>query len=96
MCVRVRRALLHQKIHLKVIWAFFLKVRKREGGKKRTRRDERTCGLKSLWASKRLLPYCFETIHSDISCVTQRTADHTHMHTDTQKQRQKHKTKNEQ
>lgn len=43
-------------------------------------RDERTCGLKSLWAFKRLLPYCFETIQSDISCVALRTADHTHTH----------------
>lgn len=31
--VSVRRALPHQKIHLEVICCFFLKVRKREGGK---------------------------------------------------------------
>lgn len=35
------------------------------------------CGLKNLWAFNRLLPYCFETIQSDISYVALRTADHT-------------------
>lgn len=56
---------------------------KGEKDRGRTRQDERMCGLKSLWAFKRLLPYCFETIQSDISCVALRTADHTH--TDTHK-----------
>lgn len=42
------------------------------------RRDEQACGLRCLWAFKRLLPYCFETIQSDISYVAPRTADHTH------------------
>lgn len=32
MCVRAKRASPHQKIHLEVIWSFFLKVRRREGG----------------------------------------------------------------
>lgn len=35
------------------------------------------CGLKNLWAFNRLLPYCFETVQSDISYVALRTADHT-------------------
>lgn len=36
---------------------------------KEGKRKERMFGLKSLWAFKRLLPYCFETIQSDISYV---------------------------
>lgn len=35
------------------------------------------CGLKNLWAFNRLLPYCFETVQSDISYVALRTADRT-------------------
>lgn len=46
-------------------------------GKENTERGEGRCGLKSLWAFKRLLPYCFETVQSDIRRVAQRTADHT-------------------
>lgn len=46
----------------------------REGDKER---GEGRCRFKSLWAFKRLLPYCFETVQSDIGQVAQRTADHT-------------------
>lgn len=47
------------------------------GEKENKERGEGRCRLKSLWAFKRLLPYCFETVQSDIRRVAQRTADHT-------------------
>lgn len=47
------------------------------GGKENKERGEGRCGLKSLWAFKRLLPYCFETVQSDISRAAPRRADHT-------------------
>lgn len=58
-CVRVRaghrRASPYQKIHLEVIWSFFLKVRTRVGGK-RGRGEMRECV--DLKASGPLKDYC--------------------------------------
>lgn len=52
MCVRLRRASPHQKIHLEVIWSVFLKVREKEGGKKAEEEMRECLDLKASGRSR--------------------------------------------
>lgn len=67
MCARLRSASPPKDL-FRGIWSVFPWGEK-EWGRWKRRKEEGMFGIKNLWAFKRLLPYCFETIQSDISYV---------------------------